>query len=250
MRTHGGCAQSRRLCAPKTDVRAPGGYAHSTRSQIRSQMPWREKPSLATLRTTDAIAHNRRSRAQPTRSRINDEAARGPCPPLPARPSRLRSAPPITRRITFNNIYPQESFSKKSNSACYWRRGSEVEQRARSPSRPGERCGWTRGARGREAHGPRSRGRERPAAEKNARREERAPAAREARAARPSPTRPPTARAARPSPTPAHPQLPRELLVENGYARPRGVLTTAMHARNLHRCVNPGQRCCSALEYE
>ena len=26
----------------------------------------------------------------------------------------------ITRRITFNNIYPQESFSEKSDSACYF----------------------------------------------------------------------------------------------------------------------------------
>ncbi len=32
----------------------------------------------------------------------------------------------------------------------------------------------------------------------------------------------------------------RERLVENGYARNRGVLTTGPHARNVHRRVNPG----------
>ena len=41
----------------------------------------------------------------------------------------------------------------------------------------------------------------------------------------------------------------REHIVKDGYARPRGVLTTAGQTRNVHRRVNPGQRCCSALEY-
>ena len=39
-------------------------------------------------------------------------------------------------------------------------------------------------------------------------------------------------------------------LVKDGYARTRGVLTTGRRTRNVHRRVNPGQRCCSALEYE
>ena len=41
----------------------------------------------------------------------------------------------------------------------------------------------------------------------------------------------------------------REHIVKDRYARPRGVLTTAGQTRNVHRRVNPGQRCCSALEY-
>ena len=139
----------------------------------------------------------------------------------PARFARCRAR--ITRRITFNNIYPQESFSEKSNSACYLRGGSREER------------GLAAGGRVREAHRvkPRS-AREKPIA---CGREARGPAA-EKRAQ-------PRSACARESPA-----APRELLVENGYARSRGVLTTGAHARNLHRCVNPGQRCCSALEYE
>lgn len=53
-----------------------------------------------------------------------------------------------------------------------------------------------------------------------------------------------------PVPPPPHPALsPRPSKNEEGYARMRGVLTTVVAQRKVHRRVNPGRRCCFALEF-
>lgn len=197
-----GCVQPRRVCALSSVMRAPCVSKSAARRLGEKNL-------------------SSQHCAQPTRSRATDEAALRPRPPRPACPSRprLRSAPLITRRIIFNNIYPQESFSKKSNSACYLTGGG-----GRAEKRVGSQPGGVR-----EAYRVRPRrtwARSREARPTEKRVQPRTACARES------------------------PAASRERAVENGYARPRGVLTTAAHARNLHRCVNPGQRCCSALEYE